>query len=140
MDTPSTIDCDTNNIRIARWQKEGRRGPSSRDALSGKSDQELRYPVEISRRPEDSSPGSAPSLSSSDSSGNLLQESTAMVIVGEKRGLFPELKRWVAEGRPVSAMIFGTTYRTEDLGHLRRHDSPLQPCSETKRRRSSSIR
>jgi hypothetical protein len=25
-----------------------------------------------------------------------------MAIVGEKRGLFPELKRWVAEGRPVS--------------------------------------
>jgi hypothetical protein len=45
-----------------------------------------------------------------------------MAIVGEKRGLFPELKRWVAEGRPVSAVIFGTTYRTEDLGHLRRHD------------------
>ena len=34
--------------------------------------------------------------------GNLVQESTAMAIVGEKRGLFPELKRWVAEGRPVS--------------------------------------
>eukprot|EP01033_Poteriospumella_lacustris_P019333 gene19333-13981_t len=28
-------------------------------------------------------------------------ESTAMAIVGEKRGLFPELKRWVAEGRPI---------------------------------------
>lgn len=27
-----------------------------------------------------------------------------MAIVGEKRGLFPELKRWVTEGRPVSVV------------------------------------
>lgn len=57
-----------------------------------------------------------------------------MAIVGEKRGIYPEMKRW--GGRRSSCKCYDLHIALTvqiDLGHLRRHDSPLQPCSEAKR-------